>query len=314
MKIYLIKSSPVLNKNQKNKLDQLGDLSIIDAEKLSDNEVIEQAADAEIMIAGPSGIDKFSKDILQGLKKIKFVSLLTVGFAWVDLAAAKEADVSVSNIKGANSQSVAEHTWGMILDLGKRISEFDRDVREKGAYKFSNYKGKEIYGKTIGIIGLGDIGSKVAKVAKSFDMKVIGVNKSGRPVNGVELVDLSTLLAESDVIAVCAPLTPDTENMIDEEEIRQMKEGVILINTAREKIVNKNAVLKAVKSGKLFGYGIETEIMEPIPGDDPYLSHPRILITPHNAFNTEDAETKSFDLAIENIEAFIGGKPQNIVS
>lgn len=314
MKIYLITSNPRLTVAMKDRLEKVGDLVVIDAvKKMSASEVISKTGDAEILIAGSSGVEVISREVVSGLKKLKMIATLTVGVAWVDVESAKELGITVCNIKGANAESVAEHAWGMILDLSKRISEFDRDVRNKGAFEFAKYTGKEVYGKTIGIIGLGDIGQKVARIAGGFDMRILGFNRSKKDIEGVEQVELQKLLSESDVIVLCVPLTGETTGLISQKEISQMKDGVILINPAMEKIVDKQAVLEAVDSGKIYGFGIETDIMKPIPVDDLYLKHPRILVTPHNAFNTEDANVKSYDLVIENIEKFIGGKPQNVV-
>lgn len=314
MKIYLVTSNPGLNEFQRQQLEKAGKLIALNVQKLSTTELVEQAPDAEILIAGSSGIGAISRELLEGLKQLKYITLLTVGYDWVDIEAAKDRGIPISNVKGANSESVAEHIWGMILDLAKRITEFNRDAREKGAYKFGDYRGKEVHEKTLGVIGLGDIGTKVARIAKGFDMKVIGVNKSGRPVKGVTLVDLPTLLRESDATAVCVPLTPETENMISDEQFKLMKDGVILVNCAREAIVNKEAVLNAVTCGKVFGYGVETPIMKPVPKDDPYLKYPNIIVTPHNAFNTEDAEVKTYDMAVENIQSFLKGSPQNLIT
>lgn len=314
MKIYLVTSNPKLNELQRQQLEEIGEVAVLDVQKLSATDLIKQAPDAEILIAGSSGIEVISRELLEGLKQLKYITLLTVGYNWVDIEAAQELKIPISNVKGANSESVAEHIWGMVLDLTKRITEFNRDAKEKGAYKFGDYRGKEVYEKTLGVIGLGDIGTKVARIAKGFDMKVIGVNKSGRPLEGVGLVDLKTLLKESDVIAVCVPLTPETENMISDKEFTLMKDGVILVNCARENIVNKEAALKAVACGKVFGYGVETEIMKPISPEDPYLKHPNIIVTPHNAFNTEDAEAKTYDMVVENIKSFLEGSPQNLIS
>jgi phosphoglycerate dehydrogenase-like enzyme len=166
----------------------------------------------------------------------------------------------------------------------------------------------------LGIIGLGNIGQKVARIASAFSMRILGVNKSKKPVPGIELVDINRLCKDSDIITVCIPLADDTRNMLSTKEISLMKDGVILVNTSRDQITDKSAVLKALESGKIFGFGIETEIMKPIAPEDPYLSHPRIIITPHNAFNTEEEETKSFRIAIDNINNFINGQPQNVVN
>lgn len=181
-------------------------------------------------------------------------------------------------------------------------------------FDYSQYRGKEVYGKTLGILGLGDIGKKVARIAKGFDMRVIGINKTKKPVEGVELTDLKTILEISDIIAICPPLTSETENLISDNEFKKMKKGVVVVNCARHQIVNKEALIKAVESGKLFGFGIETEIMKPIEKDDKFLKYPNIIVSPHNAFNTEEAEIKSFDVIIENIKGFLSDKLNNIVT
>jgi phosphoglycerate dehydrogenase-like enzyme len=313
MIINLITSSARPTQKQIEEFNKLGEFKIIDAQKWTAKDVISNASDAEILVAGTSGVQTIDKELLSGLKNLKYISTLTVGMDWVDLKAAKELNIPISNIKGANSESVAEHTWGMILDVAKRITEFNRDAISKGAFKFGDYRGIEVYGKTLGIIGLGDIGKKVARIARGFDMRVLGLNKSSKAVEGVELVDLLTLLKESDVITICVPFTPETNNIIDAKEIEQMKHGVIIVNPARPEMTNKEAILKGLESGKIFGFGIETDIMQPIPQDDPYLTHPRIIATPHNAFNTVDAEIKSFDTVIENIKSFISGSSLNRV-
>jgi len=313
MKICFITSNPQIE-YVKTDLEKLGELSVHNKQKLSVDEVVALAGDSEILVAGSSGVEKIDKTLIDKLPKLKLIALLTVGIDWVDVAYAREKGIVVSNIKGANSESVAEQTWGMILDLAKRITEFDRDARLKGAFRFNDYKGKEIFGKTLGIIGLGDIGKKVARGAKGFDMRILGLNKSKQLVEGVELVNLPQLLKESDVIAVCAPLTQETNNILSAKEISQMKDGVILVNTSREELVNKQDVIEALKSGKIFGYGIETAIMTPIDSDDPYFTaSSRVIATPHNAFNTEDADKKSYELVAENIKAWVEGKPQNVV-
>jgi phosphoglycerate dehydrogenase-like enzyme len=314
MKIYLITSNPSLSESMKKRLQSLGDFMIIDAEKLTKNEIISKASDAEILIVGSSGVENISKEILNDLKNLKMIATLTVGVSWIDLQAAKDLGIIVCNVKGANSESVAEHAWGLILDLSKRITEFDRSVRNDGAFKFGEFTGKEVYGKTLGIIGLGNIGTKVARIAKGFDMKILGFNRSQKNISNVIQVDKETLLKESDVIVICLPLTTDTVDFISDKEISLMKTGVILVNTAMEPITNQSAVLKGLHGGKIFGFGIETEIMKPIPTDSPYFKHPQVVVTPHNAFNTEDANIKTYELAISNIEAFIKGQPQNIVN
>jgi phosphoglycerate dehydrogenase-like enzyme len=313
MNICCITSNPQVEYIEDD-LEKIGDLRVYNKQKLSADEVALLAHDADILIIGPSGVDRISPDMIDQLPNLKLISLLTVGYDWVDVSYAKSKDIAVCNIKGANSESVAEQSWGMIIDLAKRITEFNKDAEKNGACTFGDYKGKEIYGKTLGVIGLGDIGKKIARCAKGFNMKVLGVNKSGLPVDGVELVSLETLLTQSDVIAVATPLNSETKNLISKPQIDMMKTGAILVNCAREEIVNKTAMIEAVRNNKLFGYGVETAIMTPIPKNDPYFSTRRIIAIPHNAFNTEDADKKSYDLVLANIKAYLAGKPQHVVN
>lgn len=311
MKIVCLVSDPAID-NFLNPLALIHDLTIHHASNLSENEVVEKAKEAEVLITGPE-VTQLRSSLLSLLPKLKLIAILTIGTDYIDLNYCREHNIIVSNIRGATSESVAEHIWAMILDLSKKISEFDRDARTSGAFDFSLYKGKEVYGKTLGVIGLGNIGCKVVRIAKSFDMQILGINKSGKPVDGMQPVDKETLLGKSDVIAVCIPLNEQTENYISTTEINLMKPGVIIVNCAREKIVNKDALLEGIKSGRVFGYGVETQIMKAVPKDDGYYKFPNILVVPHNAFNTEDGDEKSYKLVVENIVAFVTGTPQNVV-
>ena len=313
MKIYCTVGNPCLTPNQKAELDQLGEVVYIDQTSIPEDEYIKLTKDAEILITAPEGISKLSEKIITSLSKLRFITLLTVGFNWVDMDAIKKINIPISNVKGANSQSVAEHIWGMILDLSKRISEFDRDIRNIGAFEFSKYKGHEVFGKTLGLIGTGDIGSKVARIGQSFDMKILGYNRTGKPLNGVDMVSLDTLLSQSDIVSISIPLDDSTQSFISSQQLELMKNGAILINCAREKLVNKEAVISSIKSGKLGGYGVETPIMVPISKDDEYLKYPNILINVHNAFNTVESDEKCYGLVIQNIKNYLQGHPQNLI-
>jgi len=313
MKIYCTVGTPCFTPNQKAQLDQLGEVVYIDQTSIPEDNYIKLIKDVEILITAPEGIGKLSEKIISSLPKIKFISLLTVGFNWVDIEAVKKLNIPISNVKGANSQSVAEHIWGMILDLSKRISEFDRDIRNTGAFEFSKYKGQEVNGKTLGLIGTGDIGSKVAHIAQAFDMKILGFNRTGKPLNGVEMVSLDNLLSQSDIINISIPLDDSTQSFISSQQFELMKDKAILINCAREILVSKEAVISSIKSGKLAGYGVETPIMVPIPKDDEYLQYPNILINVHNAFNTVESDEKCYGLVIENIKNYLQGHPQNLI-
>jgi len=314
MKIYFVSAQSQLLDYQIENIKKLGDFKMVIGDRLSPKDLVKKVHNANIILAGRSGIDKLSQEVFENLRDLKFISVVGVGYEWIDIKSAVRKGIQISIANDGYSQSVAEHTWGMILDLSKRITEFNRDLREKGIYDFKNYLGREVYQKTIGILGVGSVGKRVAGIAKSFDMKVLGFNRTKKDIDGVEFVDLDIILKNSDIIAVCLPLTNDTENLISEKEIKKVKKGVIIVNCAREKIINKKAISKAVKNGKVFAYGVETEIMVPIDKKDIYLNHPRILVTPHNAWNTKESRERTYDVAIENIKAFIEGNPKNIVS
>lgn len=316
MKIYIVGSAKefieriqkALEKSEQNEV-----LSIISS-AISPKELAQKAGDCEILVASPSGFEQVSKEHIDSLPKLKFISTTSVGTDWIDIKAARTKGIIISNQKGVNAEAVAEHCFGMILDLAKRITEADRDIREKGEYRPSLYMGIDLYRKTLGIIGPGDIGQRVARIAKGFSMKVIGVNKSKKEISGIKIVNLETLLKESDVIVVTVPLTPDTDNMLSEKEFNLMKEGVILVSISREKIINKEVVLDAISSGKVMGYGFDADIMVQIKKEDSYLTSSRIVVTPHSASMTRESDKGYVDMTIENVNAFIMGKPIRVVS
>ncbi len=313
MKITCVATDPVIEKYLQ-PLKEIGKLKVYKKENLNQLEAIELVKDTEILVTGPESIGALTEEILKQLTNLKYIALLTIGYNWVDVDYANKIKLPISNIKGATAESVAEHIWSMILDLSKRVNEFDREARFKSAYNFSFYKGHEVYGKTLGVLGLGDIGLKVARIARAFDLKVLGLNKSGKTYEGINLVDKNTLFKESDIIAVCLPLNSDTENFIDKEEIFLMKQGVIIVNCARETIVNKEAVIEGLKNKKIFGYGIETAILKPVDKNDDYYKFPNVIVTPHNAFNTVEGDQRSYEMVISNIKSFIKGKPQNLIT
>jgi len=176
MKIVCLASDPVID-GYLETLRKQHELVIEHVQNLSDEEVGEKANGAEVLITGPE-VAKLTSTLLSKLPKLKLLAVLTIGTDWIDLDYCRDHDITV--------ESVAEHAWAMILDLTKRVSEFDREARMKGAYNFSKYKGKEVYGKTLGVIGVGSIGKNVARIAQSFDMQVLGVNKSQKQVGGGE--------------------------------------------------------------------------------------------------------------------------------
>ncbi len=283
------------------------------SKEVTPQELSENTPDCAILVASPSGFRYLSKEHMESMPNLKLITTTSVGTDWIDIEAAKKLNITISNEKGVNSEAVAEHCFGMILDLSKRITEADRDIRDGEVHDSSNYLGINLYGKTLGIIGLGDIGKIVARIAGGFSMRTIGVNQSKNTIQGVETVDLETLLKESDVITVTLPLTEKTENLLSSKEFSVMKKGAILVSISREKIINKDAALKAIHSGNIAGFGFDAEIMVSIAKDDPWFSSNRIVITPHTASVTEESEKKYASMTLENIRAFLEGKPIRVI-
>lgn len=314
MKISIALHAPVISPDMLNKLQSLGDISIFDVYQLSEEKIIKMMPETEILICGATGIKKIWKKVFDALQDLKFIAIYGVGYDWVDISETTKRGIIVSNNRGNNAEAVAEHTWGMILSLSKRISELERATRDTGEINVMKYQGVEVFGKTIGIIWLGEIGKRVARIAKGFNMKIIGTNKSGKKIEDIEIVDLLYLLEHSDIITVCVPLNKDTENLINKQELKLVKKNVILVNASREKLVNKNAVLQSLSEKNLFGYGVETDACVPIDPSDEYFQHPNIVLTPHNARNTKESEENALLGIIKNTEAFLNKNPINVIN
>lgn len=316
MKTYFVGGDRNFHEKVQKLLNHEGikDTHIFIGKDITPEELEKNAPDCEILVASPSAFTHLSKEHLDALPNLKFITTISVATDWIDVEAAKERGVIVSNEKGVNAEAVAEHCFGMILDLSKRITEADRGIREKGEYRPSPYLGMDIYGKTIGIIGLGDIGKKVARIAGGFNMRMVGMNKSGSEVEGVGLVDLDTLLKESDVIVVAVPYDNDTHDLLSTREFSLMKDGVILVSISREQIINKEATLKALDAGKLAGFGFDAEIMLKIPKDDPWLQYERVVVTPHTASVTKESDEGYASMTVENIKAFLGDNPIRVAN
>jgi phosphoglycerate dehydrogenase-like enzyme len=294
-------------------LEKVADYISHSEPNLTPIQALEYLQDADIAILAASSIKPVSSSILKKLPHLKHIALVTSGYDWIDVDTAVKQGISISRPLGANSLAVAEHALGLILDLLKRISEFDRDIRTKNAYDFRHYMGTELSGKTLGILGLGYVGRSLIQLVKGFNLNVLAYDHSAHPAPEYKLTSLDNVLRQSDIVSIHLPLTDQTRHLIGKTQLRLMKKGSLLINTAREEIVDKAALISAIKSVHLSGYGIETNIMTPIPLNDDYLKYPNILINAHNAFNTREAQTRTDKLVVENVINFVQGSPQNLI-
>lgn len=281
---------------------------------MTPSDFAQNIADCEILVASPSAFSFLSREHMQALPKLKLITTTSVGVDWLDLEATSELGIIVSNQKGVNAQSVAEHCLGMVLSLSKRITETDRNMRKSTDLQMTDYEGVELAGKTLGIIGLGDIGTRVAKLGAVLFAKTLAFNRSEKDVDGVENVGLETLLENSDVVIVCVPLTNKTEGMIASSELSSMKAGSLLISISREKVINKDAVLEAVSSKKLRGFALDADIAVPLALNDPYFQYDNIVVTPHSASMTKESYERYASMTVENIQAFMEGEPVRVVN
>jgi D-lactate dehydrogenase len=274
---------------------------------------------------------------LSALPGVKMVCTRSTGFDHIDLAACKARGITVCNVPSYGSETVAEHTMALILALSKKLPQSMERTR-RGDFTLDGLRTFDLEKKVLGIVGLGKIGQHVAKMARSFGMKVIACSPHTDAATArksrCKLVSLDELLGKSDIVSLHAPLTIETRHLIGAGAIAKMKKGVIIVNTARGGMVDARALLSALDSGKIAAAGLdvleeecnikeERQLLSPefagecdlkaVLASHMLLNRPNVLITPHNAFNSNEALQRILDVTRENIEAFVQGKAENTV-
>jgi glycerate dehydrogenase len=281
----------------------------------SPEEAIERIVDSQIVLTNKVPI---TRHILENCPNIKLICVLATGYNIVDVDACKERNIPVCNVPSYGTAAVAQFTLALMLEICHQIGLHDRAVHEGKWCACSNFcfwdtPQMELGGKTLGIIGYGRIGQAVAKLADAFGMKVLAYSRT--PKDGVaEFVDMDTLLAASDFVSLHCPLFPETEKMVNADFICKMKDGAILINTSRGGLVDEQALCDALVSGKLFAAAVDVVSAEPMKQDNPLLNAPNCIITPHIAWAPKESRQRLLDCVVENIRAFLNGKPQNVVN
>lgn len=312
----IVISDPVfLPEEYRKRLETLGDLKVFDSIPSSLEELISRVKDAAIVVLG--GRYGFPKDAFNASPNLKMISICQTGYNIIDIEAANEKSVIVSNVPGYATYSVAELVFALALNLMRKVRVADSKLRE-GSFDWRDNIGNQLMGKTIGVIGTGSIGTRVIRIAQCFDMNVLSF--TGHPSEeqarklGVRFVDLDTLLAESDIVTLHVPLNPSTEKMIGEKELAKMKKSAILINTARGKVVDEAALIKALQKKQIRGAGLDVFEKEPLPADHPLTKLENVVLTPHIGFVTQEALEKAISVCVANIEKYINGEPQNVVN
>ena len=281
-------------------------------------DVVARIGDAQIVMTNKTPL---TEEIFAACPQIRLICVLATGYNVVDCEAAKKRGIPVCNVPGYGTAAVAQFTFSLLLELCNAVGHHSDAVHagkwtRNPDFCFWDTPQVELAGKTMGIIGFGNIGRAVGKIASAMGMRVIAYNRSRCPEGEAigTYVDLETLLGEADVISLHCPLTAENAGMIDANAIAKMKNGVMLINTARGPLVDEYAVCKALENGKISGFAADVVTVEPIPADSPLLSAPNCILTPHMAWAPRDSRQRILDCVIQNIQGYLDGNPENCVN
>lgn len=291
-----------------------GELTVYD--RTDPAEVIARIGDAEAVYTNKTVI---TDETMAACPNLKLISVLATGYNVVDTAAARSRGIAVCNVPAYSTRDVAQMVFALLLEICHHVGHHAETVRQgrwtsSKDFCYWDYAPMALYGKTMGIVGFGQIGQAVARLAKAFGMEVLVHSRTVRDCADVTFCDLDTLLANADVVSLHCPLTEKTERMIRSETIAEMKDGAILLNTGRGPLLDEADVAAALRSGKLAALGADVVSKEPITADNPLLTAPNCFLTPHIAWATKEARTRLLAVSAENLRQFLRGTPQNVVN
>ncbi len=301
-------------------LEELGDCTV--HARTPAAQVVERAAGAQIVLTNKSLLPR---QAIEALPKLRYIGVQATGYNVVDAEAARERGVVVTNVPGYSTPSVAQMVMALLLEMTQQVGHHAELVRrgrwsESPDFCFWDRPLVELEGLTMGIVGFGAIGRRVALLARAFGMRVLVHTR--HPENyrqmpegrEVEFVDLDSLFRESDAVSLHCPLTPQTQGLVDAARLAQRKRSALLINTGRGPLVDEAALAAALNEGRLAGAGLDVLSVEPPPADNPLLQAKNCFITPHIAWATRAARERLLATVVENVRAFLAGKPQNVVN
>jgi glycerate dehydrogenase len=295
-------------------LAALGALAVHD--RTEDADIVARARDAEVMLTNKTVL---TRDVLAALPRLKCICVLATGYNVVDVAAAKEHGVTVCNVPEYSTPNVAQAVFALILELTNRTGHHDRTVHEgrwAACDDFCYWDGDlvELAGLTLGIVGYGRIGQAVARVGRAFDMRILAHRRAATgTIEGGDYADLDRVFAESDIVSLHCPLTPDTKELVNAPRLATMKRTAFLINTARGALVNEADLARALDAGTIAGAGLDVFTVEPPAASNPLLKAKNCVITPHVAWATRNARRRLIDATVVNVRAFLDGTPRNVV-
>ena len=297
-------------------LKEMGEVTVY--ERTRREEIAGRAADADIVLTNKVVMDR---EMMALLPRLKYIGVLATGYNVVDIAAARERDIIVTNVPAYSTESVAQTVFAHLLTVTNRTEHYAQQNRqgrwaENRDFCYWDTELTELAGKTMGIVGLGHIGRRVAEIALAFGMQVKAMTskKAEELPASIQKAELQSLLATADVVSLHCPLTEGTRHLIHRETLRLMKPSAILINTGRGPLVDDEALAEALNEGRLRAYCADVVTEEPPKADHPLLHAPNAFITPHIAWATVEARKRLLQTAIGNVEAFVNGHPVNVVS
>lgn len=288
-------------------LAKFGEYVVYD--KISDAEAAATIGDADIVFTNRV---KIGKEVICNCQNLKYVSALGTGYDMIDVVECRKRDIEVCNVPGYSTASVAQHAFALLLANAFDMEGYRNMVRDgkwtgMPGFMYQNSKFVELDGKAVGIYGCGAIGTRFAKICQAFGMRVLATrrSKTSGETDGISFVTPDRLLAESDFVSLHCPLTEETRGMVDSEFIRKMKDGAILINTSRGAVLNEADVAAALHSGKLSGVGLDVLAKEPADPNNPLLSAPNTVITPHCAWTSKEARGRLMQILDDDLSSFI---------
>lgn len=298
-------------------LESLGDVTVYDRTGAED--IVSRIGDADVVYTNKTPL---TRETFDACGNIKFVGVLATGYNIVDIEAAKEKGIIVSNIPTYGTDAVCQYAIALLLELCHHVGEHSECVK-RGEWTnnpdwcFWNHPLMELAGKTMGIIGFGRIGQGTGRIAQALGMKVLAFDEYKNPAlenENCKYADLDTLLKESDVISLHCPLFPSTEGIINKDTIAKMKDGVLIINDSRGPLIVEEDLRDALNSGKVGGAAVDVVSTEPIRMDNPLLEAKNMIITPHIAWAPKESRQRLMDIAVDNLAKFKEGNPQNVVN
>lgn len=315
MKIVLTDSQTVFdNKVTAEPLNEFGEVK--DYGLLRYDEIANAIAKADIVVCNKTLLNE---DTLKSAKNLKYIGLFATGYNNIDIEYCSKHGITVCNAGSYSTNAVAQHTFALILEHFNNTANYNQYVQD-GLWKRSKtfspfvYPLSELAGKTIGIVGFGNIGKAVAKIANAFEMNVIAYNRSEKSAENVKFVSLEELIESSDIVTVHCPLNAQSENMFNKETFAKMKHGALFVNTARGGVMNENDLYDALNSGHLGGACIDTLKVEPMEQNCILMQAKNCIITPHIAWAPVETRLKLMDIVTSNIRNYLNGTPTNVVN